>query len=79
MVVNGSEKLLKVAKYICNNCKKEYNDRAGLWRYKKKCSETNVIKSDDLNDKDLIMMLIKQNTHLIEQNAELIKKVLIIK
>ena len=20
-------------KYVCNNCEKEYNDRAGLWRH----------------------------------------------
>jgi hypothetical protein len=25
------------AKHVCENCEKEYNDRAGLWRHKKKC------------------------------------------
>jgi hypothetical protein len=61
-------------KYICDYCEKEYNDRAGLWRHKKKCSETNIIKNEsEVSDKDLIMMLIKQNTQLIEQNAELVK------
>lgn len=61
-------------KYICEYCEKEYNDRAGLWRHKKKCSETNeTLYKSDTNDKDLIMMLIKQNTQLIEQNAELVK------
>jgi hypothetical protein len=32
-----------------------------------------MINKEDVNDKDLIMMLIKQNTQLIEQNAELVK------
>ena len=54
-------------KYICENCDKEYNDRAGLWRHKKKCQETNIEASkDDTADKELIMMLVKQNTELLE-------------
>ncbi len=60
-------------KYACNFCEKSYNDRAGLWRHKKKCLDANSMNKEDPNDKDLIMMLIKQNTQLIEQNAELVK------
>jgi len=61
-------------KYICENCEKEYNDRAGLWRHKKKCQETNIeIYKDEPTDKELIVMLLKQNSQLIEQNAELTK------
>jgi hypothetical protein len=54
-------------KHTCNYCEKEYNDRAGLWRHKKKCQE--IIcdsQQDDKNDKDLIMMLVKQNSELLE-------------
>ena len=32
-----------------------------------------MVNKEDVNDKDLIMMLIKQNTQLIDQNAELAK------
>jgi hypothetical protein len=61
-------------KYVCDCCEKKYNDRAGLWRHKKKCSNTNNIVTDnEPSDKEVIMMLIKQNSQLIENNAELVK------
>jgi hypothetical protein len=77
----------KVAKscntcYTCQKCNKTYKEPSGLWRHKKKCIETNIeryletkieIKEKEVSDKDLIMMLLKQNTQLVEQNAELIK------
>ena len=54
-------------KHTCNYCEKEYNDRAGLWRHKQKCQEIICdIQQDDSADKDLIMMLIKQNSELLE-------------
>ena len=60
-------------KYKCDNCKKSFNDRAGLWRHKKKCKIiTNTSDSDtdeeehtnqnNIIDKDLIMMLIKDHS-----------------
>ena len=62
-----------LSKHICNYCKKEYNDRSGLWRHKKTCIKNDVKKEDEPTDKELIMMLLKQNSQLIEQNAELVK------
>ena len=72
--------------FTCN-CGKVYNDNSGLWRHKKKyeCSNDNhttndVVKleteqKEDNNspDKELIMILIKQNTELMEivKNEEL--------
>ncbi len=62
-------------KYACEHCNKEYNDRAGLWRHKKKCKTDNVTdnvsdeKTEISNsiDKDaLIIQLLKQNTKLME-------------
>jgi len=58
-------------KYLCTNCHKEYNDRSGLWRHKKKCEENNNLQEKidniDLSNKDdLIMMLLKQNSELLE-------------
>jgi len=62
-------------KFICDFCEKEYNDRAGLWRHKKKCNETTIIAKLTNNEipnenitaeKELIMMLVKQNTELME-------------
>jgi Txe/YoeB family toxin of Txe-Axe toxin-antitoxin module len=71
--------------HICALCEKNFKDRSGLWKHKKKCIpddkiEENESESDSESDainepteKELIMMLIKQNTQLIEQNASLVK------
>jgi hypothetical protein len=56
--------------YICEKCEKVYNDRAGLWRHNKKCVEQHnipnnvVIQNNEPTDKDLIMLLIKENSEL---------------
>ena len=48
-------------------CGLVYKSRTTLWRHKKKCQETNIEASkDDTADKELIMMLVKQNTELLE-------------
>ena len=61
MVVNGSKKLPKVASYTCE-CGKLYKYDSGYYRHKKKCK----INDEETTDKELIMMLVKQNTHLLE-------------
>jgi ribosomal protein L37AE/L43A len=63
------------AKHKCYICEKEYNDRAGLWRHKKKCfeKEENTIIEQDINDKNLILTLIQQNNELQKQMLEVIK------
>jgi hypothetical protein len=57
-------------KFVCF-CNKSFNSRTSLWRHKNKCIESKT--NEDPSDKELIMMLIKQNTQLIQQNAELVK------
>ena len=56
-----TEKSLK-----CDICNKIYNNRTGLWKHKKKCiiKESNEIieNNEDTSDKQLIMMLIKENS-----------------
>ena len=62
----------------CPNCTKSYNDRAGLWRHKKKCTG---IQNDDepannnINP-DLIIEIIKQNQELQKQNYDLQKQII---
>ena len=64
---NVNEAFCSFKKYSCDNCEKKFNDRAGLWRHKKKCSTNIIVAKDDPSDKDsIIMMLLKQNTELIE-------------
>ena len=50
--------------FVCY-CGKEYQHRQGLWKHKKTCthnSDENIIISNEPTDKDLIMMLIKDNS-----------------
>ena len=57
------------SKFTCQNCNKEYKDRTGLWRHKPKCSH----KQNETHDKEIIMMLIKDNsevkTMMMEQQS----------
>ena len=47
--------------YQCN-CGKQYKDKSGLWKHTQKCEVELSIKEP--TDKDLIMMLIKENSEL---------------
>jgi hypothetical protein len=52
--------------FACD-CGKTYKDNSGLWRHKKKCTETEpLVSTNETDEKTLIMMLIKQNTELLE-------------
>ena len=58
-------------KYACENCDIEFTHQSSYCRHKKKCIKQDVKNSElqDENmaaDKDLIMMLVKQNTELME-------------
>ena len=63
---------------ICE-CGKIFKFRQGLHVHKKKChndvsyaaEEYDTKKEDELNNKELIMMVIKQNTELIKENSDL--------
>jgi hypothetical protein len=56
-------------KYFCSKCNKKYKDNSGLWKHKKKCNMSSMINEEDyheeLSDKELMMMIVKQNTELI--------------
>jgi hypothetical protein len=68
------QKLSKnINNFECDICKKNYKDRTGLWRHKKKCkneefteceSEEDIKNTDEPSDKELIMLLIKENSEL---------------
>ena len=66
---------------VCE-CGKIYKERSGLWRHKQKCNvesikevdEKNTCKSEEEHpDKDLIMLLIKENSELKNMMMEVIK------
>jgi hypothetical protein len=55
----------KNADYTCK-CGKKFVTTAGLWKHNKKCN-TETIIPDEISDKELIIMLIKQNTELAKE------------
>jgi hypothetical protein len=59
MKQKGSEK------FHCQ-CGIAFRSRTTLWRHKKTCSCELTLQQDDSPDKDLIMMLVKQNSELLE-------------
>jgi hypothetical protein len=71
------QKILKILK--CENCSKEFKTNAGLWKHKNKVcySKNNTAtteSTEDPTDKQLFMMLLKQQTELIKENTELRKE-----
>jgi hypothetical protein len=71
----ANTKLNKANKeYVCEKCDINFKHQSSYCRHKKKCSEPTVEttieptieKKDDSSDKDLIMMLVKQNAELLE-------------
>ena len=81
MIENGSKKSQKDGKLFECQCVKIYKYDSGYYRHKKVCSEIktelnqeiNIINNEDLLDKDLILLLLKQHTKLVEQNSELLE------
>jgi hypothetical protein len=74
--------LAKTSKtYNCEKCHKIFNDRAGLWRHKKKCCSIEIIdnkiqdeKDIDISTKELFLMLFKQNNDLQQSLIEMSKQ-----
>ena len=62
--------------YNCS-CGRLYKSRQGLYKHKKICSYTekneSIINDDimELTDKELILMLVKQNAEIVKENSEL--------
>ena len=50
--------------YSCDSCAKIFNDRTGLWRHNKKCTPTPEPIHNFVLDKELFMLLIKENSEL---------------
>jgi len=78
MVENDSKKSQKNEKLFECQCGKVYKYDSGYYRHKKVCSEIKTevnqeINNEDLSDKDLILLLLKQHTKLVEQNSELLE------
>ena len=65
-------------KFVCDICEKNFKNRSGLWKHKKKCKneESNDIL-DILSDKNIILEILKSNSDLkellIEQGKQMLE------
>ena len=63
----------KCANYSCE-CGKHFSTTSGLWKHKQKCHQNidnnNIKIHDEISDKELIMMLVKQNSELIKETSD---------
>jgi len=50
--------------FICSTCNKCYKERSGLWRHAKICKPIIDTCNNNVVDKDLVMLLIKENSEL---------------
>jgi len=59
------QKFSKIQQF-CEKCNKEFQTSSGLWKHKQKCNTTHLSHSSSMepSDKELIMMLIKENSDL---------------
>jgi hypothetical protein len=76
IVTNGYTKVAQNAKQYFCECGNSYNHRQNLYTHKKKCKieqsvENDTVISDEPTDKELMMMVVKQNAELIKDNSEL--------
>jgi len=87
MVVNEKEAIISHS-YTCQICSKTYKDNSGLWRHNKKYHVKNNIdeKEDnnknknndeekDLTDKEIIKMLIKENSEFKNMILDVVKSI----
>jgi len=64
--VQGNEMETKKLKktYFCD-CGRLFNTNSGLWKHKKLCNNE-ILQNNENDDKELIMMLVKQNSEMLE-------------
>jgi hypothetical protein len=86
MATNGNQIKQKIStnNFTCEICKKKYKDRTGLWKHKMKgiclkiLKNTNEFENKDAIDKDLILLLIKENTDfknmMLDQQSKIIEQ-----
>jgi PHD/YefM family antitoxin component YafN of YafNO toxin-antitoxin module len=63
--------------YECDNCDRCFNDRAGLWRHKKNCSNDKISINTTDGQQELVQFLLKENSEfkqlMIEQNKHMLE------
>jgi len=82
--ITGNNGQISHVSFLCENCDKLFQNRSGLWKHKKKCcanisdnTEKNTPKTNfddiELSDKQIIAMLIKENSEFKSMMMEIVK------
>ena len=69
-VAGNVQEIKKPQKPLSCECGKIYKTNAGLWKHKKICDNINLNKND-IKESELVMMLLKQNSELIKEQADI--------
>jgi len=72
---NGKE--WQKEKYQCENCNKIYQNRSGLWKHNKTCVSNEDKQNDNINDKELMMMILKQNADIVKNQQTDLKEFIV--
>uniref|UniRef100_A0A6C0KRY2 C2H2-type domain-containing protein n=1 Tax=viral metagenome TaxID=1070528 RepID=A0A6C0KRY2_9ZZZZ len=70
---NGNQIMPKLCDFqnlSCKICERSFKNRSGLWKHNKVCKEEKIPES---TDKEIIMMLIKDNSEMKKMMMEIIK------
>ena len=75
-LTKSCEKDEKSCEFVCQQCTKQYKSRVGLWKHKQSCKPSEEYdyetkKTNEISDKELILMVVQQNAELIKKNDEL--------
>ena len=80
MEIFGNEMEIKKGKkgqnFACQKCDKKFQTNAGLWKHNKICildTNINIINNDELSEKELMMMILKDNSELKNIIFEVVK------
>ena len=65
-----------IKSFLCVNCNNHFKSRVGLWKHNKKCIQPRNQEKDEPTDKQLIMLLIKENSELRKQQTEIKEMIL---
>jgi hypothetical protein len=68
-IIGKEQKEQKEQIYMCI-CGKKFQTNAGLWKHNKNCNQIQV-KKDEPSDKELIMLLIKENSELRKEQTDI--------
>ena len=74
IATTGTQTTEKFHNFKCK-CGKQYLTKSGLWKHKKTCKSNTGAINNDVTDKKLIMLLIKENRELTNMMMEVIKNV----